>query len=846
MRLCLGRIREVQLSIHPLLLCCLLAGALAQPVVVTVATQNLQEMQALTEHIDAVASSTSEHGNATRVLLGAIEATMSRVVDSESTYFVAPTPTVPTMTLLEEVDFDPETRIWTFEYRSMVMLEGDLNEYKRILYVSKAGNMNKGDTQNPCLATEVSAAQCVADLKTTYYVDPAASAASDSLGLGAVFEGCEACSIGVSVQPAENSVEQRIVLTIPHATVRGFLAKTETQNSVVWGEQRLYTFGIGMLFAGRGKHVVISDKFSIVENSIEQVALTKFNTYSVAKHMSFWSSQAVNTAINIVTFEYLLEQGQELEKVDVSMNGVAVPQELCDAKDRAIAQLAEPTCLTKSKLCSPSIYTTGSGADVQTWVSAVYPVPDLLTMPLAVNTLLTTRDMTTNRTILSTVNFQTHHVPQQACRDVVSKTFSPVEYVDVDVYRGSALQADILSLNEAITVHNNSVLQDSSNSKGMVEALLTLVFHPKDAAASAYFAEQTTDSIQLDHVYMSHAKVRSGVIPDTIKNNVVSDANGRSDLQLDALLLERCPHRIPGLEASCVTTHDWTQAGGVEREQARFVYEVRGGSAAESDALTWLASNVLGSSTEGINAANVIYSRALAKIQDAHTKVFWILPLYHWPDESPLGLKDTTIISLAWSVAPVVAPAAAAPPAGGRRLLEAEGMTQEALTHAADKITLITTPPPLGLNDSLPAVRPPRKPEIVPEIAPEIAPEIVPETTIEEPPPQVTNHSLPAVTPPRKPMIAIDAPPQVTNHSLPALPPPRKPTVGAQTPLDLKRSTALRSPPGAGTRRTVAGMYTVPPSAPSKTLQTTLPRHPGVDFRRRDRAWPAQGQKSIL
>jgi hypothetical protein len=114
------------------------------------------------------------------------------------------------MTLLEEVAFDPESRVWSFQYRSMVMLAEDLNAYKRILYVSKAGNMNKGDTQNPCLATEVSAAQCVADLKTTYYVDPAASAASDSLGLGAVFEGCEACSIGVSVQPAENSVEQRI------------------------------------------------------------------------------------------------------------------------------------------------------------------------------------------------------------------------------------------------------------------------------------------------------------------------------------------------------------------------------------------------------------------------------------------------------------------------------------------------------------------------------------------------------------------------------------------------------------------------------------------------------------
>jgi len=61
--------------------------------------------------------------------------------------------------------------------------------------------------------------------------------------------------------------------------------------------------------------------------------------------------------------------------------------------------------------------------------------------------------------------------------------------------------------------------------------------------------------------------------------------------------------------------------------------------------------------------------RALVPTQhSAHARTFWIWPLYAWPNEAPVGLKDKTLLSLAWSLG---ADAGAAGAVGGRRLLGA-------------------------------------------------------------------------------------------------------------------------------------------------------------------------------
>jgi hypothetical protein len=32
--------------------------------------------------------------------------------------------------------------------------------------------------------------------------------------------------------------------------------------------------------------------------------------------------------------------------------------------------------------------------------------------------------------------------------------------------------------------------------------------------------------------------------------------------------------------------------------------------------------------------------------------IFWIWPVFLWPNTAPIGLVDRTVISLAWSIAP--------------------------------------------------------------------------------------------------------------------------------------------------------------------------------------------------
>ena len=66
--------------------------------------------------------------------LGAIQATMSRIVDVESPYLVTVPQSVPTLTLLSDVSFDPDQQLWTMTYETMrADPSGQINDYKRVL-----------------------------------------------------------------------------------------------------------------------------------------------------------------------------------------------------------------------------------------------------------------------------------------------------------------------------------------------------------------------------------------------------------------------------------------------------------------------------------------------------------------------------------------------------------------------------------------------------------------------------------------------------------------------------------------------------------------------------------------
>jgi len=98
----------------------------------------------------------------------------------------------------------------------------------------------------------------------------------------------------------------------------------------------------------------------------------------------------------------------------------------------------------------------------------------------------------------------------------------------------------------------------------------------------------------------------------------------------------------------------------------RFAYEVRGTPAD----LEWLRSNIFGASDVGRVAADSFLRRVQALVpadRRGHARTYWLWPLYAWPNEAPVGLKDKTLLSLAWSVGSAVA---ASP---HRRMLQVDG-----------------------------------------------------------------------------------------------------------------------------------------------------------------------------
>ena len=136
-----------------LILCAFLAIVIrpvsSEAVLVTVQTKTQEEMDALTAAID---EDMQNAGGAMRTTLGAIEATMSRVVDVDSEYLQTVPRSVPTLGMLNDVSYDPSENLWTFTYQTMRIDPNDsLNQFNRVLYMTKNGNGGIGDTSNTCL-----------------------------------------------------------------------------------------------------------------------------------------------------------------------------------------------------------------------------------------------------------------------------------------------------------------------------------------------------------------------------------------------------------------------------------------------------------------------------------------------------------------------------------------------------------------------------------------------------------------------------------------------------------------------------------------------------------------------
>ena len=120
-------------------LCCVHAA----PIIVTVQTQSQEQLNALTAAVEADAQLVAGDEGTVRHLLGAIEATQSRVYDVDNAYAVTQVQSMPTLSLLDDIQYVTGTESWTFTYDTMAIdasVPEQINYYDRILYFTKAGH----------------------------------------------------------------------------------------------------------------------------------------------------------------------------------------------------------------------------------------------------------------------------------------------------------------------------------------------------------------------------------------------------------------------------------------------------------------------------------------------------------------------------------------------------------------------------------------------------------------------------------------------------------------------------------------------------------------------------------
>lgn len=627
-----------------LLIMLFLVHASADSVLVSVQSQSQDEMDTLTAAVDA---EVRDVHSGMRTTLGAIEATMSRVVDVDDPYFQAPVLSVPTWALLHDIAFDQDTSTWSFQYRSMRADPGTLNQFHRVLYMTKHGNMVQGDVGNKCLQDGVQltgAGSCFEALMNDYTVPEALNEVDRDYLI-------YADTITSTQTTDSHSVSETITIQIPHTRVRegqDALAKLEEYSHPTLGPQRQWSFGIGVLFHGVGNNLIIFDSFHLIENSFEQVAISRSNSYSLARHVSFWTQQVQSdTSMRVAIIEYVISSGYTVQAVNSSLNGQAVTTDECTAMQTKLDSLSNKKCIYERTLCQPHVLvTTGSGTDGNTFIQYAIPLPDRASSPFQINSLLTLEEVATGREILSSLNFKTHNAPQDVCSNAATQTFDPTTHVSVNLYKGHGLV--LQNLEDVYEVQNIS-----DTAMGLPETLLTLVFSPKDSVADQYFADFPSENINLDELYISHA-LDSALLPDSLSNQITGSNEGRSTVTLDSTLLANCPIEDANLNyetAECVTTQDWGLTGKQLRPRSGgneyFVRRVTG----VADDVEWLRTNVFAQDSD---AALAFFSNTEALVPSAsrraRSQIYYIFPVYKWYDASPIGLKDTALVSFSWSV----------------------------------------------------------------------------------------------------------------------------------------------------------------------------------------------------
>lgn len=594
--------------------------------IVSVASQDPAQMNAFTNAID--------ENSGQSLSFGSIEATMSRVVSGNDPYIVKESISSPTLTLIDDVSYDEANQTWNLQYRSMRSGQDHFNSFKRYLYMSKNGNVLRGDVTNPCLSLTVTDVDCLENLQSSYVTNETLTPNADALELPT--------PVSTTVTSQDGTLIETVLISIPHSVIRETIAERKAVQHPVDGNRIEWHFAVGMLFLSSASNFLIVDNFILVEHSNQLLAMSKWNSYAISQHVTFFTSQITNQpTIHIATVEIMLQPGFTLDHIDSAMNSQTITQTMCDDMQSLVDSLgSQKSCVSNKRICDTVSYTSAAG---EQWVTMLLPVT---TTDAKIELDLLIHANTTSGSILSSLNFVTEQQAQAICEDSTELTISPVDYTQAVVYRGSSLTAE--------SVYGDFSVQNTSLSQ--IESLITLVLEPKeDAASAAYFARFSSERISLDDLYMSHFLDHTE-IPDFVNNDVSTVDNGRAEIYLDSNITAVCMNEDDNTfaypfsdeETTCVTTHDWKITPRTRPKSSSTMYFVRELKNDDSD-LEWLTSIFL-FPDRAENFRNSIVRKVGEPALSTTTKAYWIYPVYAWPNKSPLGLVDRTLIAFAWSV----------------------------------------------------------------------------------------------------------------------------------------------------------------------------------------------------
>lgn len=637
----------------PILLILLVTLVSAEDAYVTISTRTSAEADELTTEF----VSSSETGPK----IGALEATMSRVVDTNGADFTVSATSVPVMAKVQDIRFNDADNSWTLEYSIMKFDPDDiLNRFHRIVYFTKkdsARSIVSGDLENACLQRN-SNDDCLDELNNFYVVRHSASLEND------IFQPPSTDSSIIIVKTEEPySQKEKLTITIPHDKIRNRIGTETTFQHPTKGPQVSHKFGIGILFVPSKSttRVIMFDVIQLTETTSQLLQMRQDTRYSIAHYVTFFTTTATigNEEVTLANIEFAVDEGHTKLELEATINGNRVQSQQCEDAQSTINTLQHPSCLTAYKLCDVNIFSQGGSL----WVSVVYPIDPDSSGQVNVDLLLQTSYMPTmgpEKVTIDTLNLQTKQKPSTMCLDAVPKSFSPVEFTKATVYRGTEVY--ISDTDTSFLVKNSSLSAS--------ESLLTLVIGPDKSVDGAmdYFERFTTDVIELDELYMSHA-LHEDTLPQTVENKIYGTGAGRSKVDLDSNLLQSCMMESDSSfvysdqsNFQCVTTTDWQEAP-LTRDKSggdvHFVFKFSDDD--HAGARLWL-SNIYGSTPAAQNYVDKVINHTLS-LQDDQGKnsIYFVWPVYYWP-RSPIGLKDHTLISLSWSVAR----------SPGRRLLAVE------------------------------------------------------------------------------------------------------------------------------------------------------------------------------